>query len=768
VRATSTVTIPTNAAGDWTFAVGIKPQPIVAIPTGATWRYLDNGTDQGTTWRASGFNDAPGQNGWKEGPAQFGYGENDEATLISDGGNPTSRYVTTYFRKAFTVADPNAIFSMAARILRDDGVAVYLNGVEILRNNLAPGAAFDSLATATVSGTDETTYFTFDNLNRTPLVPGTNVLAVEVHQVALDSSDVSFDLELLLSTTAPPPAPTVTTIVPTGSIWKYKDDGSDQRMPANGNLWFGHRDFVDTAWASGPAQLGYGDGDEATRVRCDLAMSTTCNTANFTTTYFRRQFTVADPAQFAKLAIQVLRDDGVAIYLNGVEVGRNNLAPGATFSSLATGTVSGAEETTQFILFDNIDPTLLVAGNNVLAVEVHQVAANSSDLSFDLRLEGYSRASDDGMRLRIDGNDVIVAGMGASAADRFGTINLPAGTHDIELTYFERDGGSQLELFAAQGSRSFFAPDFKLVGDVANGGLAVSTTGAPPNQPPVVIDVLASGSTWTPQYLAALSAAGLGDGGISLVGHPTTGAAGALHSSSLDQIKVRFGDNVTVNSSHLGLFGANIANYVTTVGLKPGGFNYDAPTRTATWTFNAPFGADALRVVLDDAVTDAGGASLDGEWTDGVSTFSGNGSPGGDLRLRFDVLPGDANGNGQTNDSDIRARLASQFTGIGHAAYDPRHDMDGNGVLNATDLVLGRNFSGRSLPAGTPGGSPTAAAGALVAATQPLRTTASRRTARAIARPGAEVSNATDAALSAMGDDVLRSRSATRQLRASR
>jgi hypothetical protein len=768
VQATSTVTVPTNAAGDWTFAVGIEPEPLVAIPTGATWRYLDNGSDQGTLWTTTAFNDAPGQNGWKEGPAQFGYGENDEATIISDGGNPTNRFVTTYFRKAFNVADPNAIFSMAARILRDDGMAVYLNGVEILRNNLAPGAVFNTLAVAAVSGTDETTYFTFDNLNRTPLVAGTNVLAVEVHQSALDSSDVSFDLELLLSTTAPPPAPTVTTLVPTGSIWKYKDDGTNQGLPANGVAWFGHPNFVDTTWASGPAQLGYGDADEATRVRCDAAMSTSCNTANFRTTYFRRQFTVSDPAQFAKLAIQVLRDDGVAIYLNGHEVGRNNLAPGAAFNALATGTVSGAEETTQFIAFDNIDPALLIAGTNTLAIEMHQVADNSSDLSFDLALEGYSRAADDGVRVRIDGEDVIVAGMGTSAADRFGTINLPAGTHEVELTYFEREGGAQLELFAAQGARSFFAPDFKLVGDVANGGLAVSTTGAPPNQPPVVIDVLASGSTWTPAYLAELAAEGLGEGGISLVGNPTTGAAGALHSTSLDQIKIRFGDNVNVSASHLSLFGANVANYVATVGLKPGGFSYDAPTRTATWTFNAPFANDAMRVVLDDAVTDSGGATLDGEWTDGVSTFSGNGAPGGDLRLRFDVLPGDANANGQVSAADIRARLATQFTSIGHAAYDPRHDMDGNGVLNAIDLVYARNFSGRSLPAGTPGGSPAAAAGALLANTQSARPTASRRATRAVVRPAAEVIDATDAALSAMGEEALRSRSATRQLRSNR
>lgn len=760
VQATTTVTIPTNAAGDWTFAVGIKPEPIVAIPVGSTWRYLDNGSDQGTAWTAAGFNDAPGQNGWKEGPAQLGYGDGDEATVVEFGGDTENRYVTTYFRKSFDVANPAAIVSMAARVLRDDGFAIYLNGVEVARNNLAAGATFDSLATATVSGTDETTFLTFDNLNFAPLVAGTNVLAVEMHQVALNSSDISFDLELLLSTTAPPPAPTVTTLVAAGADWKYLDNGSNQGLPGGGSTWFGHPDYNDSTWSSGPAQLGYGDGDEAT------TLSFGGNSASkFVTSYFRRQFTVADPSQFAKLSVDLLRDDGAAVYLNGVEIVRTNLDANAAFNQLASATVSGAEETTQFNFFDNIDASLLVAGTNTLAVEIHQVALDSSDISFDMRLDGYSRAADDGVRLRIDGTDVVVAALGTSAADRFGTVDLSAGPHEVELVYFERDGGAQLELFAAPGARSFFSPDFKLVGDVANGGLAVSTAGTPPNQPPVVIDVLASGSTWTPAFLSVLAADGLGNGGVSLVGRPTTGPAGALRWTSLDQIKIRFGDDAVPSSSHLSVFGVNVADYVATVGLAPGGFSYDAATRTATWTFNEPFANDALRIVLDDALTDVGGASLDGEWIDGVSTFSGDGSPGGDLRLRFDVLPGDLNGSGQTTLADVYFGRPAQFSAIGQAPYNALLDVDGNGLLNVVDLTLVRNFQGRGLPAGTPAGAPAAAAGALVAATSPTRTTPSRRAVRAIARPTVD---ATDAALSAIGEELQVSRTTARRLRASR
>ncbi|MEX2186258.1 MAG: lamin tail domain-containing protein [Pirellulales bacterium] len=778
IRATTTVTVPANAAGAWTFAVGIRPEPVIAIPVGATWRYLDNGSDQGTAWTASGYNDTPGQNGWQQGAAQLGYGDDDETTTVDDGGDPENRYVTTYFRKSFDVANPAAIVSMTARVLRDDGVALYLNGVEIARNNLAPGAAFDTLASATVSGADETVFNTFGNLSLASLVAGTNVLAVEVHQAALNSSDISFDLELLLSTTAPPPAPTVTTIVPTGASWNYLDNGSNQGLPANGAAWFGHPNYDDSTWASGPAQLGYGDGDEATVVGFGG------NAANkFVTTYFRRQFNVADPSLFAKLSVDILRDDGAAVYLNGFEIVRTNLDPGAAYDTRANTTVSGAEETTQFNFFDNIDASLLVAGTNTLAVEIHQVALDSSDISFDMRLDGYSRAADDGVRLRIDGQDVIVAGTGNSAADRFGTVNLSAGAHDVDLVYFERDAGAQLELFAASGTRSFFSTDFKLVGDVANGGLAVSTTGTPPNQPPVVTDVLVSGSTWTAGYLAELAAAGLGDGGASLVGRPTTGAAGALHSTSLDQIKIRFGDDVAPSQSHLNVFGVNVADYAATVGFAPGGFSYDAATRTATWTFNEPFRTDVLRVVLDDALTDVGGAALDGEWTDGVSTFSGDGSPGGDLRVRFDVLPGDLDASGQTSLADVHFGRPAQFSGVGHPIYDPALDVDGNGLLNIVDLTLVRNFQGSTLPGGTPGGAPAAAAGAVVASRRvadvdravdaahaalddnAARMLTARSRTRDIARSRqAGRQTATDAALSAIDGDATVSRSSLRRL----
>ena len=70
-----------------------RQRPRAWCPAGAVWRYLDDGSDQGTNWSSRTFDDS----GWASGPAQLGYGDGDENTVVEDGPN-NDRYVTTYFR----------------------------------------------------------------------------------------------------------------------------------------------------------------------------------------------------------------------------------------------------------------------------------------------------------------------------------------------------------------------------------------------------------------------------------------------------------------------------------------------------------------------------------------------------------------------------------------------------------------------------------------------------------------------------------------------
>ncbi|MEX2188937.1 MAG: lamin tail domain-containing protein, partial [Pirellulales bacterium] len=696
VRATGTITIPEGQAGPWTFATGIIGPQLTFVSTGDTWKYLDNGTDQGTAWRTGGFDDST----WSSGAAELGYGDGDETTLVGFGSDSGNKYATTYFRKTFNVANPAAIVAFSMQLKRDDGAVVYLNGTEIARDNVASGALYNTYASAT-AGDDGTTFLPF-TVPTNLLVAGSNVLAVEIHQGSGGSSDISFDLSLIGDTEIPPTSPSGSVIMPRGSTWKYLDNGTNQS-----NLWR-LPGFDDSTWASGPAKFGYGDNNQTTLI--DFGGD---GNNKYVTTYFRTTLDLADASQFATLKFLVERDDGVAVYLNGTEVVRDGLNANAAYNDSATITVGGADETT-FWEFD-VDPSLLVDGVNTIAAEVHQVNATSSDLGFDLEIVAGGAVSDDGDRIVIDGVPVFSADSGASRIDRFGTVNLAEGEHSFELVFFERGGAAQLELFAAPGTYVSFDDAFRRIGDVADGGLSIVSPGTPPNESPFVVDVLASSSAWSPAYLAALEAAGLGSGGVSLA----RGAAqlDAVSWTNLDQIKIAFSDDMNVSAGDLRLWGVNVADYVASVGLAPGGLSYDAASRTATWTFNQPFAADKLLVGLAGTMTDALGATLDGEWTDAASTYSGNGTPGGDFRFRFDILPGDVNASGAVTAADVQANRASQFRGLGHAQYDPRQDVDGNGLVNATDLVLVRDFQTTSLPPGTPtpGGSPSAAAEAIVA-----------------------------------------------------
>lgn len=169
-----------------------------------------------------------------------------------------------------------------------------------------------------------------------------------------------------------------TTIVNSGSSWKYKDDGVYPGIAWNLST------YSDATWSNGNAELGYGDGDENTTVSYGPSSS-----SKYITTWFRKTFFVADPTLFSSLNLELLKDDGAIVYINGVEVVRSNMPSGAVNDlTLASGTVAWPFEDD----WDNytLSALHLTAGNNILAVEIHQDDASSSDISFDLKLTGVT------------------------------------------------------------------------------------------------------------------------------------------------------------------------------------------------------------------------------------------------------------------------------------------------------------------------------------------------------------------------------------------
>ena len=211
--------VVTNQAGSisstpavLTVASGPLPPVVTLIPTGTVWKYLDSGDSpgpvanaQGTGWAQLGFDDA----GWASGPAQLGWGDGDEATVMNVGA--ALKPVTTYLRRTFVVTNAAFFFNYTLRILCDDGAIIYVNGQEVARVRMPEGPVSSSTpANSTVEGAGESEFI---QRAAYAVATGTNIIAVELHQAAGGREDASFDLELLAGLPLTPP--TLTLLTPT-------------------------------------------------------------------------------------------------------------------------------------------------------------------------------------------------------------------------------------------------------------------------------------------------------------------------------------------------------------------------------------------------------------------------------------------------------------------------------------------------------------------------------------------------------------------------
>jgi hypothetical protein len=173
-----------GAAGSMTIQLGSEDADL--IPAGATWSFL-RGQGPGRTpadaWTQIGFDDSH----WETGPAGFGFGDNDHATVLDD---MFGRYATVYIRHEFPVASVLPDSPVELTIDYDDGFIAYLNGQEVARRGMPAGAAtYQTLASIShEAGTPE-----MINLGGAGdlLRVGKNVLAIEGHNNSLTSGDFS-------------------------------------------------------------------------------------------------------------------------------------------------------------------------------------------------------------------------------------------------------------------------------------------------------------------------------------------------------------------------------------------------------------------------------------------------------------------------------------------------------------------------------------------------------------------------------------------------
>jgi len=168
------------------------PPIVTAVPifgSGAEWRFLDDGSDQGSDWKQPGFIDST----WGSGASPLGYGDDQIATVIGFGGVSTRKHITTYFRKLVNIPDANRFQRFLVRLQRDDGAIIYVNGVEVIRSQMPEGPI--AFFTRASGGAGEDSIYEFE-IDGSYFSKGLNLIAVELHQQYPGSHDLLLDMSL--------------------------------------------------------------------------------------------------------------------------------------------------------------------------------------------------------------------------------------------------------------------------------------------------------------------------------------------------------------------------------------------------------------------------------------------------------------------------------------------------------------------------------------------------------------------------------------------
>jgi len=95
------------------------------IDCGDVWKYRLGDSNIPAEWKTLDYNDSV----WLSGPSGFGYGDGDDATVVS-------QTVSLYIRNIFSIDDIDNIADALLHIDYDDAFVAYLNGVEIARSNI--------------------------------------------------------------------------------------------------------------------------------------------------------------------------------------------------------------------------------------------------------------------------------------------------------------------------------------------------------------------------------------------------------------------------------------------------------------------------------------------------------------------------------------------------------------------------------------------------------------------------------------------------------
>ena len=212
--------------------------------------------------------------------------------------------------------------------------------------------------------------------------------------------------------------------------------------------------------------------------------------------------------------------------------------------------------------------------------------------------------------------------------------------------------------------------------------------------PATITGLWVKGSSWNSGFDNYLAKHSMGSSTTPSLGYALqtgSGQSQVLPWVNLNVIEAQFSVAVNVTQSSLMLSGGTGGSTPSVTGFSSLGNNTYAWTLSSSLTNNRyeiSFMSSGSRVV-----TDANGAGISGNWTNGSSTFpSGNGLAGSgmssDFNFLFNVLPGDAARNGSSVNAsdylDVKAMVNQNTSG---SNYTPYFDVLGSGAINASDYL---------------------------------------------------------------------------------
>lgn len=176
------------------------------------------------------------------------------------------------------------------------------------------------------------------------------------------------------------------TVINSGQQWRYRKGTSEASSPVTAWREIGFTE--DGTWLTGTAPIGYDPSQAMGTTLTDMRQTTNPVNAGYASVFFRKTFAIANPSQIASLNLEAFHDDGINVWINGRHVLRNRLsADEMTYNATASSNATDPAVFVSYLLGPDAPSTYLVAGTNVITVQLHNISIkDSSDAFFDGRL----------------------------------------------------------------------------------------------------------------------------------------------------------------------------------------------------------------------------------------------------------------------------------------------------------------------------------------------------------------------------------------------